>query len=65
MKTFEQFNEDIQKRRQELQQRRIDQMRSQRERVADYQAAQQNKIKKQREREELKKEIKRELSGGS
>ena len=65
MKTFEQFNEDIQKRRQELQQRRIEQMRSQRERVADYQAAQQNKIKKQREREELKKEIKRELSGGS
>lgn len=65
MKTFEQFNEDIQKRRQELQQRRIEQMKSQRERVADYQAAQQNKIKKQREREELKKEIKRELSGGS
>lgn len=65
MKTFEQFNEDIQQRRQELQQRRIEQMRSQKKRVADYQAAQQNKIKKQREREELKKEIKRELSGGS
>lgn len=61
MKTFEQFNEDIQQRRQELQQRRLDQMKAQRERIADYQATQKNKIQKQREREELKKEIKREL----
>ena len=61
MKTFEQFNEDIQQRRQELHQRRLDQMKAQRERIADYQATQKNKIQKQREREELKKEIKREL----
>jgi len=51
MKTFEQFNEDIQQRRQELQQRRLDQMKAQRERIADYQATQKNKIQKQRERE--------------
>ena len=61
MKTYNQFSEDLDQRRQELQQRRLDQIQAQKQRVANYQSAQKEKIAKQREREELKSEIKREL----
>lgn len=53
--------EDIQARRQELQQRRLDQMQSQKQKVADYREAQQERIEKQREREQIKKELRKEL----
>jgi folate-dependent phosphoribosylglycinamide formyltransferase PurN len=72
MKTFQQFNEDIEQRRIQLRQRQLQaekervasaanyryaQMQAEKERVASYHSAQ----KKKKEREELKKEIKREL----
>lgn len=53
MKTFTQFNEDVNRlaqRRQELRQRQLDQMQ-----------AHKDKLKKRKEREQLKQEIKREL----
>ena len=61
MKTFQQFNEDIESRRQELRQRQLDLMAKQKQKVADYQSTQKEKQAAAQEREELKKEIKREL----
>lgn len=61
MKTFQNFSEDIQSRRQELRQRQIDQMNNFREKSKSYAAAQREKMKKEQEKEELKKEIKQEL----
>ena len=64
MKTFQQFNEDVDRltqRRQQLQQRQLKQMSAHKERVAAYQEAQRRKRQKQAERESLKQEIKREL----
>jgi hypothetical protein len=61
MKTFQQFNEDIANRRLELRQRQQKQMAAQKQKVADYQSAQREKQVAARERETLKKEIKREL----
>lgn len=64
MKTFTQFSEDVnrlEQRRKQLRQRQQDQITRQKERVAAYQAARRQKIESQREREALKKEIKREL----
>lgn len=61
MKTFEQLSEDLQKRRQELRQRQLQQMQAQKQKIADYQSAQGEKRRAAAERESLKKEIKREL----
>ena len=61
MKTYNQLLEDIAKRRIELRQRQQQHMSAHKERVASYQAAQKERIEKQREREALKSEIKREL----
>ena len=61
MKTFQQFSEDIESRRRELHQKRKDQMRAQKEKVASYHAAQRDRQIAAQEREQLKKEIKREL----
>jgi|APGre2960657373_1045057.scaffolds.fasta_scaffold24488_5 hypothetical protein len=61
MKTFQQFNEDIESRRQELRQRQLDLMAKQKQKVADYQSAQRENQAAAQEREALKKEIKREL----
>lgn len=55
------IKEDIETRRRELRQKRLDQMDSQRERVASYHDAQQERKSREAEREELKKQIKREL----
>jgi hypothetical protein len=55
------IEEDIETRRRELKQRQQDQMASQRERVAGYHATQKEIRQKQAEREELKREIEREL----
>jgi hypothetical protein len=61
MKTFQQFNEDIEQRRQQLAQRQLNQVAAQKERVANYQSSQREKNQASTEREALKKEIKREL----
>lgn len=72
LKTYQQFNEDIEQRRLELRQKQLERQQAQKEKVAQYQqaqkekraqqiAAQQEKIAAQKEREELKKEIEREL----
>jgi hypothetical protein len=61
MKTYTQLSEDIAKRRQQLRQRQLDQVQSNKERVASYQSAQKKKQAASQEREQLKKEIKREL----
>jgi len=61
MKTFTQFNEDIEQRRQQLRQRQLDQIMSHKEKVAEYQAERQRKLKKKKEREQIKQELKREL----
>jgi hypothetical protein len=61
MKTYTQLSEDIAKRRLELRQRQLNQMKSHKDRVASYQSAQKQKQAASREREQLKKEIKREL----
>ena len=58
---FYQICEDIETRRSELKQRQKDQMSAQRERVAGYHSAQQERKQKEAEREKLKKEIEREL----
>ena len=44
MKTFGQFSEDIEQRRQELRQRRLDQMKAQKDKVAEYQAQQKERV---------------------
>ena len=61
MKTFTQFSEDLEQRRQQLRQRQLDAVAAQREKVAAHQAAQRERINKKREREEIKKELKKEL----
>lgn len=61
MKTFTQFNEDIEQRRKQLRQRQLDQMAAYKERATSHQSAQRKRQERQREREELKQEIKREL----
>ena len=61
MKTFTQFSEDLQQRRQELRQRQLKQVAAHKERVVSYQSAQREKRQASTERESLKKEIKREL----
>ena len=61
MKTFQQFSEDIETRREQLRQRQLSQIAAQRQRVADHQAAQKEKRDAEQERQQLKKEIKREL----
>ena len=60
-KSIKKIEEDIETRRRELNQKRKDQMISQRERTAGYHATQQERREKESEREELKGEIKREL----
>ena len=61
MKTFQQFNEDIEQRRKQLQQRSLDKMTAYKKNVANYKSAQKEKEEGAQERESLKKEIKREL----
>ena len=61
MKTFQQFNEDIEQRRKQLQQRSLDKMAAYKKNVANYKSAQKEKEEAAQERESLKKEIKREL----
>ena len=61
MKTFQQFNEDIAKRRLQLRQKQVKQMQAHKEKVASYQSAQKERQAASQEREQLKKEIKREL----
>ena len=61
MKTFQQFNEDIESRRRELRQRSMKQMQAYKEKAASYQAAQRERQAAAQEREQLKKEIKKEL----
>ena len=72
MKTFQQFNEDIEQRRIQLRQRQRQKMQAETERVASYRSAQmqaekervasyRSAQKEKKEREKLKNEIKREL----
>ena len=61
MKTFQQFNEDIKQRTMQLRQRQLKQGQEEKERVASYHSAQKKKRAAAQEREELKKEIKKEL----
>jgi hypothetical protein len=61
MKTFHQFNEDLEAKRQQLRQRAADKMKAHKDKVASYQASQIQKQAATREREALKNEIKREL----
>jgi hypothetical protein len=60
-KRLKKIKEDIEQRRVAARQQRSDQISSQRQNVADYQSAQQNKRKKDFERGQLKNEIKKEL----
>ena len=61
MKTFKQLFEDLEKRRQQLKQRQLNQVAAQKERVANYQSSQRERQQASTEREEVKKEIKREI----
>ena len=61
MKTFCQFNEDLQARRKQLAQRQRDNAAAFRERTANTVNAQRERVAAQKEREQLKKEIKKEL----
>lgn len=61
MKTYVQFFENIEKRRLELRKRQLEKIETHKQKVADYRARQQEKIQAQQDRENLKKEIKREL----
>jgi len=61
MKTFQNFSEDIESRRQELRQRQIDQMKNFKEKSQSYAAAQKERLERKQEKERLKKEIKQEL----
>jgi hypothetical protein len=61
MKTFKQLFEDLEKRRQQLKQRQLNQVAAQKERVTNYQSSQRERQQASTEREALKKEIKREL----
>jgi hypothetical protein len=57
MKTFLQFNEDLEQRRKQLRQRQLDQMSAHKQKVASYH----NEKKEAQEKESLKNEIKKEL----
>ena len=61
MKTFKQLFEDLEKRRQQLKQRQLNQVAAQKERVANYQSSQRERQQASTEKEALKKEIKREI----
>lgn len=61
MKTYAQFNEDLEQRRKELRQRQLDQMATHKKRIELGQAAQRERSEYQKEREGLKREIKKEL----
>jgi hypothetical protein len=61
MKSFQQFNEDLEARRQQLAQRQKEHLASFKERSAATANAQKERVAKQTEREQLKKEIKQEL----
>jgi len=61
MKTFQQFNEDIEQRRQELQQRSKDQMQKFKEKSKASADAQRQRTAEIADRKRLKDEIKREL----
>ena len=61
MKTFRQFSEDLQQRRQELRQRQLKQVAAHKQKIADYQSSEKERQQANTERETLKKEIKKEL----
>ena len=61
MKTYTQLCEDIATRRKQFRQRQLDQIQSQKERVASYQSTQREKQEAGQERESLKNQIKKEL----
>ena len=61
MKTFQQFNEDLEARRQQLAQRQRDNVAAFKERSKATVNAQKERVAAQKEREQLKKEIKQEL----
>jgi len=61
MKTFQQFNEDIEQRRQELRQRSKDQMQKFKEKSEASADAQRQRAAEIADRKRLKDEIKREL----
>jgi len=61
MKTFQQFNEDIEQRRQELRQRSKDQMQKFKEKSKASADAQRQRAAEIADRKRLKDEIKREL----
>jgi len=61
MKTFQQFNEDIEQRRQELRQRSKDQMQKFKEKSRASADAQRQRAAEIADRKRLKDEIKREL----
>jgi hypothetical protein len=60
-KSVNKISEDLEQRRQDLRQRQLKQVATQKQKVADYQASQREKQEVSVERENLKKEIKREL----
>ena len=60
-KSVKKIDENLEQRRHELQQRQISQMQAHKQKVADYKASQREKRESSVERENLKKEIKREL----
>ena len=61
MKTYNQFFEDIESRRQELRQRQLNQMAKFKEKSSQYAASNQQKRPEGQAREKLKSEIKQEL----
>ena len=61
MKTYQQFSEDIEHRRQELRQRSREQMLKFKEKSRDYASAQRQRAAENEDRRRLKDEIKREL----
>jgi len=61
MKTYQQFSEDIEQRRQQLRQRSIEQMQRFKEKSRSSVNAQRQKFEDDQDRKKLKDEIKREL----
>jgi hypothetical protein len=61
MKSFQQFNEDLEARRQQLAQRQKEHLAAFKKRSADTVNAQRERVAAKKEREQLKKEIKKEL----
>ena len=64
MKTYQQFNEDIEQRRLELRQRQREQMQKFKEKSKASAEAQRQRVSSDIERKKLKDEIKRELRSG-